>query len=102
MWFQDHTPVGQMMWVLKTGHGAERGLHEGRRQQDEASCGHRKWMFSGGTNLRELEALPGLWEGFIHAEPRCEGQTGRLQEDCVRGLNGDTVLFKKREKTENV
>lgn len=47
------------------------------------------------THPRELEALPSLREGFIHAEPRREGQTGRLQQDCVRALDGDTVLLKK-------
>lgn len=54
----------------------------------------------GNTHLRELETLPSLWEGFIHAEPRREGQTGRLQQDCVRGLDGDAVLFKKGRETE--
>lgn len=50
------------------------------------------------TDLRELKALSSLWERFVGAKPRWEGQTGRLQQNCVRRLKGNTALLKTVKK----
>lgn len=41
--------------------------------------------------------LADLWEGFIDAEPRQQGQTGRPEQDSVRRVDGDTILFTHRQ-----
>lgn len=44
--------------------------------------------------------LADLWKGFIDTESWQQGQSGRPEQNSVRRVNGDTVLFTERKENK--